>query len=155
MFIKILVCTSLLLSTSLFAATDRAFIQQRVIQSLKIVKLTDLLFPDAVAGDIAYTIDASNNETLENASFAVNGEPGKVFRIILPVDNEVKLRLRGDYSNNSTIGVNNFRSNFRGNLGTIGNNGSQSLFVGATRESLNSNQKPGMYRGYFNVTVVY
>lgn len=145
----------LLLTYSVYSATEFAHIEQRVIASLKIVKKSDMLFPDAISGDGPYSIPASSSDTPENASFIVSGEPGKVFRVILPQDGQVKLRRRGHFGKRSTVKINRFKSNLNNNFGKISKRGTQELFVGATRESLLPNQKSGRYRGHFHVTVIY
>lgn len=137
------------------AATDHAHIEQRVLHSLRIEKVSDMIFPDAVSGDSPYTIFPGNGESPENASFKVYGEPGKIFRIILPPNGSIKLRLRGLFDQRSTVRVNKFESNFRSGYGRIDSDGLTDLFIGATRSALLFNQRSGLYRGRFQVTVVY
>lgn len=147
-FCNVLLCTSQ-------AATDHAYIEQRVLNSLRIEKISDMIFPDAVSGDSPYTIFPGNGESPENASFKVYGEAGKIFRIILPPKGSVKLRLRGRFDQRSTVRINKFQSNFRSGYGRIDSEGQTDLFIGATRSALLFNQRSGLYRGRFQVTVVY
>lgn len=138
-----------------FAASETAQIEQQVINCLKIDKVSDMFFPVAVAGDAEYTIVPTNSDTAENASFIVSGEPNQTFRVILPSDGKVKLRRRGLGGLFHSIPVDRFTSNLHGNRGVLSRDGTQSLYVGATRGALATDQKAGLYRGSFSVTVVY
>ena len=145
----------ILMSPLLLAVTERGRIEQVVLSALRIEKISDMKFPDAVAGDDPYTIVPSQGETFQNASFDIYGEANKSFRIILPSNGKVKLRIKNHYAGNAVIDVNKFQSNYSNNFGRIKNNGKASLYVGATRSELKLNQRAGRYQGRFNISVVY
>lgn len=146
---------SLSISFSVMSETEFATIEQRVISSLNITKRSDMVFPVAVAGDGGYTIIPTSSETSENASFLISGEPNMAFRVILPGDNQVKLRSVKQLDGGRFISVNGFDSNLKTSSGRLDRRGEFLLFVGASREAIPRTLPSGLYRGTFSVTVVY
>ncbi len=138
------------------AASTTAFALQRVTTAISIQKLTDLNFGEAPQGDPKKEIPPGNAPNGENASFEVSGEGNRSYMIVLPSNNQIKMTLAHDESlfPVKEISVDDFRSN-PSEQGSLGSMGKQTLYVGATRAPLATNQAPGSYRGAFVVTVVY
>jgi Domain of unknown function (DUF4402) len=153
---KILNMSILFLYSSLVfskSATTTAQSFQTVLPCLTVEKESDLNFGEAPQADPAKTIPPGRSENAENASFEVHGDSGTAFSIILPSNNSVKMIVNGG-GNNQEIPVNNFTS-YPSNQSTVGVFGKAHIYVGATREKLTSNQKPGKYVGSFTVSIIY
>jgi hypothetical protein len=127
---------------------------QTVIAAISLRKVSDLDFGNAAPNDPAKTVPAGTGETSENASFAVYGEPGRNFTILLPSDGSVQMTTRSGLLPNESIPVLGFTS-FPARVGTLGPTGEAMLYVGATRSALKPNQALGRYSGTFTVNVVY
>lgn len=136
------------------AASTTANALQVVITSISITKVSDLDFGSAAQGDAAKTVAPGAAENAENASFTVAGEPSTAYTITLPADGAVKMVTAGGGAANKEINVTSFASSPSG-TGTIGAGGTQTLFVGATRDALLAGQTTGSYSGAFTVAVVY
>ena len=109
-----------------------------------------MYFPDAYPGSPAFTIDPTNSETAQNASFLVTGEPGKRVTIILP---KQRVTLEENKSG-AKIYVEDFKSNV-GHTSDLDQNGELNLYVGATRMDIPTRTPSGDYTGTFTVTVMY
>lgn len=135
--------------------TDRAtaFSTQRVVHKIQISKVSDLNFGEASPGEGAKTVPPGRQENAENASFRILGEPNRSFFILLPPPNTVVMRL-GSGGHRREIRVQNFQS-FPSKMASLNSKGESMVYVGATRDSLPSNQKSGDYVGSFVLTVVY
>ncbi|WP_374079024.1 DUF4402 domain-containing protein [Bdellovibrio bacteriovorus] len=138
-------------ANGVFAIQGTAKSKVKVVNSIQIHKLSDLIFSEAGAGSTAETIPADVVETPKNASFEVSGEASRAIAVTLPADGTIKMTTGGSGPDNE-IAVNGFMSN---NPTTIDANGQLDLFVGATREALTSTQALGDYEANFTVDVVY
>lgn len=132
------------------SAVQNAQIHQRIFPTLDVKRISDMYFPDAYPGSSAYTIDPTQAETAQNASFLVTGEAGKHVSILLPTH---KVTLE-NAPKGAKIYVNDFKSN-TGNSAKLDNNGELNLYVGATREDIPTRTPSGDYIGTFTVTVMY
>lgn len=160
-----ILCCSILhatiLAPSTFAASNAsgtATASIKILSALKIEKISDLVFPDAVKGDGPYTIPAGNADNSMNASFLVTGEPFAVFSIILPTNGEVIMTLNSvaqesELASNG-IRVNNFTSTPK-YFGLLSKVGASMLYVGASRDKIPETLPSGQYFGTFKVTVSY
>jgi hypothetical protein len=144
----------LLGSSPSFGASSTGESRQKVIRSISISNISGLDFGIASAGDRAKTIPPDNRETPENASFMVTGERHTMYFIHLPPDQSIEMSTAGGGARDKKIPVDLFKSN-PVRFGVLDHGGKQTLFVGATRAELLSNQQAGDYVGYFTVTVVY
>lgn len=118
--------------------------RQRTIASITITKLSDLSFGESIQGDPAKIIPP----TSQGASFRVTGERNRAYSILLP--SNVNIR----NSTGQELNVSSFQSN-PANTSTLKNNGSDTLFIGATLQSLSQSQAQGNYSGTFTVSVAY
>lgn len=126
---------------------------QTIVSRLQIQKISDLNFGEASPGDAAKTIAPGNSENRENASFEVVGEPQRVFQIVLPARNSVKM-ISGFGGPNREILIQEFAST-PSQIGVLDRRGTSTVFVGATRQGISNSQRPGEYSGQFSITVVY
>jgi len=127
---------------------------QTVIAAISIRRVSDLDFGTAAPGDPAKTVPPGSSENSENASFAVFGEPGRTFSIILPSNGSVTMMTGSGLLQSEKIEVSGFNS-FPSRVGTLGPAGEAMLYVGASRSALKPNQSQGRYSGTFTVNVVY
>lgn len=127
---------------------------QEVIAALSVVSVSNLDFGIAAQGDALKTIVPGVAENPENGSFKVTGEPGKAYTIQLPADGTVKMITGAGNTTALQIVVNQFKS-YPPTSGVIGTAGTQTLFVGASRSALLTNQTRGKYTGTFTVVVTY
>lgn len=158
MKLQLLSSLFLAISTAATAAPNlgdstSAMATQTIVHRLQIKKVSDLNFGEASPGDGPKTIAPGVADTRENASFEITGEPLRIFQIILPPKNSVKMVL-GNGGANREILIQSFDSTplVGGNLDA---NGKSLIFVGATRDAISLQQKTGDYVGQFFVTVVY
>lgn len=135
------------------SATATAQSLQTVFSTITIQKNSDLNFGEAPQGDPEKTVLPGRAENFENASFEVFGDKGSTFTIILPTDNIIKMILDTG-GPNKEIPVNKFSSYPQSQI-TMGSQGQEHLFVGATRAKLSPTQKPGKYIGNFTISIVY
>lgn len=120
-----------------------------VKKSIKITKVSDMEFPQAYTGDAAASLDPSSGE---GAEFTVSGQKNQSYSISIPSSATM---VTGDgVGDDKQIAVSSFASNPNAS-GDLGNSGSQSLRVGATRAAIRDTQEPGDYEVSFNVTVAY
>lgn len=131
-------------------ATGRALM--RVIQSLSVTNVSDLIFSEASAGAASETIAPDQTETAQNASFEITGEPNRPINISLPADGTVTMTTAGGGTADSEIAVAQFQSNSPAQIEATGK---VNLFVGATRAALSATQVVGDYEGTFIVDVVH
>lgn len=130
-------------------ATASATASVPVIATLGLSKVSDLSFGSGVQGDSSKIITAGG---AGSAQFTVSGEPNTAYNITLPTN---ALMTTGDgVGATKQVTVGTFTSSPSGS-GSLGAGGSQSLYVGATRAALLSNQVTGSYSGSFTVTVAY
>ena len=134
------------------AATGTAKAQMKVLSTINVTKVSDLLFAEASAGAAAETVNADTTETAQNASFDVTGEPNRAVTVNLPADGTVFMRTAGGGSPTTEVAVNGFTSNA---LTNIDASGVSQLFVGATRADLDVAQQAGDYEADFDVEVIY
>ncbi len=129
---------------------------QTVVAAISLFHVSDLDFAEGVQGESEKTILPGTMETPENASFEVVGEPNHHFVIILPGDQDVRMKLTTGSNNPLTqeIPVFGFKS-FPASLAQLEPNGKRMLYVGATRAALPVYQVPGKYEGTFLVHVIY
>lgn len=133
--------------------TTQASAIQKIVQKLQIIKISDLDFGEASPGDGVKVVAPGQQETFENASFRVIGEPRKSFVIFLPPPNSVTMKL-GAGGPNQEIKLIQFTSNPSSN-GLLDNSGQAMIYVGASREAISLSAKAGDYSGTFVVTVIY
>jgi hypothetical protein len=131
-------------------ATASSPIHAQIQVAITIENLSPLDFGNAVIGDSSKTIPPSGQETIENASFLVNGQPDSEYRIVLPR----RTWLYNIEDNHDRIEVSQFTS-FPQRTGNFNTYGQSQLFVGATRERIALRTEPGTYSGQFSVTVLY
>ncbi len=136
-----------------FGDSTSGFAKQKIVQRLQIKKISDLNFGEAAPGDAAKVVLPGISENSENASFEVSGEPFRLYQIILPANDSVKM-INGSGGSHKEILIKTF-SSFPIKAGIISNTGKAMIYVGAARESISSRQAVGDYIGQFYVTVVY
>jgi len=136
------------------AASTTADALQTVTAAISIAKVSDLDFGTGAQGDGAKAVAPGAAENAENASFTVTGEASQAYTISLPADGSVVMSTGGGGTADTEIGVEGFTS-FPDTTGTLGAGGTETLYVGATRDALRATQTPGSYSGVFTVTVVY
>jgi hypothetical protein len=134
------------------AAQGTAQAKMKVISSVAVAQLSDLLFSEAAVGAPAETVNADTAETTQNASFAITGEANRAIIVTLPTDGTVKMMTAGGGSTDTEIAVDQFTSN---SVSQIDGSGLTQLYVGATRSNLSPTQLSGDYEGSFSVDVVY
>lgn len=143
------------LTPAAYAASATANATASVIAAIGITKVSDMDFGEGITGDSAKTVAPGTSETAANASFNVTGEPSRAYTIALPADGAVTL-VTGDGSGaTKQIAVTSFTSYPSAGANGVLTGGAESLFVGATRAALPSNQVTGSYAATFTVTVVY
>lgn len=152
--LSLIILLSLIASAPSFGASSTGESRQKVIRSISIANISGLDFGVASAGDRAKTIPPENRETPENASFQVTGERHTMYFIHLPPDQSIEMSTSGGGARNKKIPVDLFKSN-PVRFGVLDHSGKQTVFVGATRAELLTDQEAGDYVGYFTVTVVY
>lgn len=143
---------ALFFSASSHAATSTAKAQMKVLSAIEITKNSDLLFADATPGTVEEQVAADTQETNQNASFSITGEPDKAIVISLPIDGTVVMKKNGGGTADTEIPVNSFTSN---SIPTLDASGSALLYVGATRATLSQTQERGDYEADFQVDVIY
>ncbi|WP_374076373.1 DUF4402 domain-containing protein [Bdellovibrio bacteriovorus] len=136
-----------------FGDSASAVATQRIVHRLQISKVSDLNFGEASPGDGPVTVMPGVSENTENASFEVRGEPSRLYQIILPANNSVKM-LNGNGGADREILIKEFLS-FPARAGTLDGTGKSMIFVGAKRDAISNKQKVGDYIGQFYITVVY
>lgn len=136
-------------SQSAQAASAVGTAKLKVISAIAISNVSDLDFGQASPGDAARAIPAGTAETESNGSFQVKGEAGASYTISLPT----VVNLTNPKSSGS-VAVTDFASS-PSRSGIIGAQGTQMLFVGATRAALPATLAAGDYSGSYSVTVVY
>lgn len=136
-----------------FSDSTSGFAKQKIVQKLQITKISDLNFGEASPGDGAKVIPAGVSENNENASFEVRGEPFRLFQIVLPSDNSVKM-INGSGGTHKEILIKSFES-YPAKAGILTDMGRSTIFIGASREAISSRQVVGDYIGQFYITVVY
>lgn len=136
-----------------FGDSASAVATQRIVQRLQISKISDLNFGEASPGDGPATVFPGVSENTENASFEVRGEPHRLFQIVLPGNNSVKMT-QGNGGTDREIVIKEFLS-FPARAGTLDNMGRSMIFVGAKRDVISPKQKVGDYMGQFEIIVVY
>lgn len=122
-----------------------------VIASINISRTQDLNFGQAAPGDGAKTVGSA--DTINSAAFSVTGEASKVYTITLP-SSTVTMTTSGGSTADRQIDITTFTSN-PSSTGTLASNGTQTLYVGATRAAVRNTQETGSYSGTFTVTVAY
>jgi spore coat protein U-like protein len=138
-------------------ATASAIATATVLTSIQLQKLTDLAFGQTWRGAAGKTVLPADSSA---ASFTVTADGGHAYTIILPADNTVKMVTSA--AGNNTINVNTFTST-PSVSGTVSGThaadgtgtGTQTLYVGATRDPIATDQAFGDYAGTFTVTVSY
>ncbi|MEK6706935.1 MAG: DUF4402 domain-containing protein [Bdellovibrionota bacterium] len=160
-FFKVTMASIIALSLSMtvvwknvYGANTAANALQVVIAALSIAKVSDLDFGEAPQGSPGKIVTPGTMENVENASFDVNGEPGRSFVIGLPANGSIKMLINGGGAPEKEIAVSDFQS-FPSSSGTLGIDGKKKLFVGAARGSILGNQTAGAYSGAFSITVIY
>ncbi len=148
-----LVLVLLVLPKMAMAVSATAQATANVVAQLAITTERDLTFGELVAGSSGVSIPADPGEE-RTAKFLVAGQPNAEFDIILPGDDTVTMITNGGGSPETTIAVNSFAS-FPAIRGIIQENGTESLFVGATSADLLAEQAGGAYAGDFVVEVLY
>lgn len=124
----------------------------RVLPSIAITKVRNLVFGGATANDVAKTIAPTSSSS---ARFRVTGGTGKIFSISLPPSTASSNLTTGAGGTTRTINVTGYTSNPSG-TGTLDSVlGEAFVDVGATRAAILSNQVQGTYTGSFTVTVTY
>lgn len=134
------------------AAQGTAKAKLKVVQSINVTTTSDLIFSEAGAGAAEETVLPDTSENAQNASFEITGEPNRAVTVTLPGDGVVVMKTAGGGSPESEVAVNQFTSN---SIPDLGGAGQATLFVGATRAALASNQVAGDYEADFIVDVVY
>ena len=116
---------------------------------ISVTSLTGLNFGQVTQGDIAKVIAPSNINTGENASFSVTGDANTVYNINLPTSISIS-------NGASNLTINNFTSNppFT-NGGLLDVSGKETVYIGATLQSIPINLQPGAYNGTFLIDVSY
>lgn len=133
------------------AASATATSTITVMAAMGITTVSNLVFPNAAAGDAAYVLPAGAAENANNASFNVTGNANTPFTIQLPT---TVTMITGAGGANQTILVNAFTST-PATTGTLSAAGTATLFVGASRAALPAAQVAGAYTANFTVTVIY
>lgn len=120
---------------------------------ISVLAVSSLNFGEAPQGDSSKSVSPGSSETASNASFSVSGSPGTAYTIGLPIEAEMITGSGGAYQ---SIRISSFKSNpGEGANGYLDSNGSQTLYVGATRDPISSAQVAGQYSGSFMITVIY
>lgn len=145
------ILTIFFLGKSAYGASATANSTMTVIAAIAITSVSNLVFPNAAAGDVSAMVPPGVAENANNASFNVTGEPNTPFTIQLPTSVTMTTGVGGV---NRTILVNSFAST-PATTGTLSATGTSTLFVGASRAALPTTQIPGAYTASFNVTVIY
>jgi hypothetical protein len=121
---------------------------------IAITQVSNLEFGTLFTGDPSGVIAAGTSETATNASFLVTGEASTAYTITLP--NWINMTTPGGSGTTFKIKVDNFTSYpAEGANGQLDGSGQQSVYVGATRAAIATNQVSGAYSGSFTVEVVY
>lgn len=147
------------------SASGKAYI----VTAISISSNQDLLFGQIVSDTVGGAVTIGNDgtrtstepvllsqsgslySTVQQAVFAITGEPGYVYTITLPSS---AVTLSGTGSTPPTMTVDTFTSNPT-STGTLDATlGTSTLNVGATLH-VGANQTPGLYSGTFSVTVAY
>jgi hypothetical protein len=123
-------------------------ISMRVLKTLAIQAVDQMTFDAAYAGAPASTV---NSRSSNSGSFKVTGEPNSAVTINLPKEIVISTGAAGA---DETIRVHDFTS-YPAGSGTLQNDGSMDLTVGATRDALSTMQKDGVYSGSYTVEVIY
>jgi hypothetical protein len=152
-FITIFAASSVSYAATRFSDSATATARQVVVHRLQIEKTSDLNFGEASPGDGPKLVPAGTSENPENASFAVRGEPSRMYQIVLPSHNSVVMATSGG-GPNGQITIKEFYS-WPIRYGIMNSNGESNIYVGALREGIKVKQKVGEYTGQFVVTVVY
>ena len=149
------IAATLLVGPKSLAASAVGTARQVVIAAIAITNVSDIDFGLAAPGDATKSVAAGTSETATNGSFSVTGQPNMAYTITLP-SSPVAMTTGSGGAGNQSISVTNFTSfPNSGANGLLNNSGAQSLYVGATRAALPSNQAPGQYVGTYTVTVIY
>lgn len=133
------------------SASATAYALATVVKPLEVAPRRNLSFGFATPGEGALTI--SPQDSGRSAEFIVTGEPGMSYSISVPFDGEVSLTTPAGSSQDEQIPIIQFRSNTAS--GTIGTNGTDVVYIGATRAALRPSQTIGEYVGIFTITLTY
>lgn len=110
----------------------------------------DMNFGTLVQGDGAKTIIPSSSNP-NSAQFNIRGDKNTSYTIILPVTSSISLNGLGNL-----LSLTNFTSSpAEGANGLLNSKGRQTLYVGATLQSLSVSTQIGSYFGSFSIDVIY
>ncbi len=139
----------LLFDVGLAAEVDDVEAQQ---PSFEVHSVSSLDFGQAVQGDIAKVVSSGVVDDPWNASFSIKGTKNKSFFIFLP--HSAYLNHESKPGPLGLIRVHQFNSH-PSREGVLDSNGHAMVYVGATRDTLSSQQISGRYKGNFLVVFIY
>jgi len=131
------------------ATSASGLLTMKVIRALFLEAKQPLVFTPAVAGSESFRVNPGDSQS---GQFRVRGEPGTAYQIRLP--DQVVMTTNSGQLEAQQIKVKEFAS-VPESAGTLDSQGEQIIFVGATRDSLLSNQEEGSYTGTYTVEVIY
>jgi hypothetical protein len=125
----------------------------QVAPMLSIQPVTQMQFSISSPGSPALTIEPQGEGSAE---FLIVGEPNAAYQIQIPEEvNLISADSQPDTLKTADpIRVRSFKS-LPAATGLLGQDGQQTLFIGATRESIPLQQKEGTYTGTYTVTILY
>ena len=84
--------------------------------------------------------------------FYLSGEPGQAFTIATP--RLIKLTTAGDDNKKDAIYIQSIRSSIRSS-GVLNADGQSIVKIQGTRRALKARQRPGIYRGSYQIDLIY
>jgi hypothetical protein len=125
------------------------FVDLSVAQT--VTETSELTFGTASQGSPAKVVSSGTRENSENASFRVDGPPNQSFTVVLPAGSVV---ISAPVGGVNTIEISEFRA-FPFPNSALSRDGRRTIFVGATRAALATNQATGSYAGSYTIEILF